>query len=233
MIGDMIEALLKDAEDEAAQKGYCDKEMAESKTKKADLESDIDKLKTKLDKMSSQSAKLKEEVTTLQKELAELAKSQANMDKIRQEEKTKYEVDKKEMDQGLEGIKMALKVLRDYYGGADKAHAAAEGASTGIIGMLEVIESDFSKGIAEMNTAEETAQEEYEKTTQENEIAKTLKDQDVKYKTKEAKGLDKSIAESTSDKEGLEAELATVMEYWSKLDPICIAKPESYEERTA
>merc|ERR1719262_1280040 len=126
---------------------------------------------------------------------------------------------------------MALKVLRDYYGGADKAHAAAEGASTGIIGMLEVIESDFSKGIAEMNTAEETAQEEYEKTTQENEISRNLKEADVKYKTKEAKGLDASIAEATTDKEGLESELESVMEYYNKLKPACIAQPETYEER--
>merc|ERR1712072_849621 len=115
-----------------------------------------------------------------------------------------------EMEQGLEGVKLALKVLRDYYAKEDKGHEAAEGAGGGIIGMLEVIESDFSKGLAEMNTAEETAQAEYEKITKENEIAKVTKEQDVKYKTKEAKSLDKAVAELTADREGLQTELDAV-----------------------
>merc|ERR1719310_225022 len=155
------------------------------------------------------------------------------MDKIRQEENGIYTTNRPEIEEGLEGIKMALKILREYYAQEDKAHAAAEGASSGIIGMLEVIESDFSKGLAEMKTSEDSAQEEYEKETQANEIAKTLKEADVKYKTKEFKGLDKSIVEATSDKEGKDAELATVMEYYDKLKPICIAEPETYEERKA
>merc|ERR1719217_1888333 len=83
LISDMIEYLLKEAEADAAKKGYCDKEMSETKQKKADLETEIEKLNTKIDKMSADSAKLKEEVAVLSKELADLAKSQAEMDKIR------------------------------------------------------------------------------------------------------------------------------------------------------
>merc|ERR1719378_1463663 len=97
--------------------------------------------------------------------------------------------------------------------------------------MLEVIESYFSKGLAEMTTAESSAQEEYEKATQENEIAKTLKEQDVKYKTKEATSLDKAVAELTSDREGLNSELSAVLEYWESIKEQCIAKAEPYEER--
>merc|ERR1719502_748915 len=105
--------------------------------------------------MTAASAKLKEEVATLSKELADLAASQAEMDKVRAEEKAAFEKNKPEMEEGLEGIKLALKVLRDYYAKEDKAHEAAEGAGGGIIGMLEVIESDFTKGLAEMISIEE------------------------------------------------------------------------------
>merc|ERR1719217_1278392 len=100
--------------------------------------------------MTAKSAKLKEEVATLEKELSELAKAQAEMDKIRAEEKAVYDKNSAEMEKGIKGVKLALKVLRDYYAKSDKAHSSADGAGSGIIGLLEVCESDFTKGLAEM-----------------------------------------------------------------------------------
>merc|ERR1719163_1262468 len=97
--------------------------------------------------------------------------------------------------------------------------------------MLEVIESDFTKGLAEIITTEETAQAEYDKITKENEITKVTKEQDVKYKTKEAKSLDKAVAELTADREGLQTELDAVLDYYEKIKEQCIAKAEPYEER--
>merc|ERR1719164_285848 len=80
---------------------------------------------------------------------------------------------------------------------------------------------------------EEEAQAEYDKVSQENKITKATKDQDVKYKTKEAKSLDKAIAEHTSDRSGLQTELDAVLEYQEKINKMCIAVPETYEERKA
>merc|ERR1712060_374621 len=139
LIADMIEKLESEAEADATHKAYCDKELAESREKKADME------------------------------------------------------------QGLEGVKVALRVLNDYYAKSDKAHEAAEGAGHGIIGLLEVIESDFSKALAEFISVEETAAADYDKQSKENEIEKTTKDQDVKYKNAEASDLDKATAEASSD----------------------------------
>merc|ERR1719201_2467601 len=107
--------------------------------------------------MSAKSAKLKEEVAELQKELAALASTQAEMDKIRADEKGIYDANKAEMEKGIDGVKMALKVLNEYYAKEGKAHGAAEGAGGGIIGLLEVVESDFTKGLAEMVATEQTA----------------------------------------------------------------------------
>merc|ERR1719353_2066339 len=135
--------------------------------------------------MTSKSAKLKEEVAELQKQLAQLASSQAEMDKIRAEEKALYEKNHAEMKQGIEGVQKALSVLKDYYA-SQGDHNAAKGAGSGIIGMLEVVESDFSKGLAEMEVTESTAASEYDRTSKQNELARTMKGQDVKYKTKEA-----------------------------------------------
>merc|ERR1719325_327396 len=119
----MIETLEKEAEADATEKAFCDKELAESNAKKEAKTTEISKLSTKIDQMTSRSTQLKGEVAALEKALAELALAQAEMDKMRQEEKDIFMKSKAEMEQGLEGVKMGLKILRDYYG-SEKAHAA-------------------------------------------------------------------------------------------------------------
>merc|ERR1719301_217555 len=161
----------------------------------------------------------------LQKELAELLAAQAEMDKLRAEEKAVFEASKPELEEGLEGVKLALKILREYYAKEDKAHKAAEGAATGIIGLLEVVESDISKELAEIISVEEAAVAKYERETKENEILKVTMEQDVKYKTKEAMELDEAVAEATSDRANVQAELDAVLEYLEKLTERCVAKP--------
>merc|ERR1711934_785930 len=172
----------------------------------------------------------KAEVAELEKSLSALAKAQAEMDKIRLEEKEEYTKAKAEMEAGIKGVQLALKVLRDYYA-KDKAHAADEGGGSGIIGLLEVVESDFSKGLIEMTSTEEAAQAAYDQETKENEIEKTTKEQDIKYKSEEATGLEKATAEATSDRSGVQEELDAVNEYLKTIEDRCIAKAEPYEER--
>merc|ERR1719464_1264841 len=232
LIADMIERLESEAQADASHKAYCDKELSESTAKKDDKTAEISKLSTKIDQMTARSAQLKEEVAGLESALAALAKAGAEMDQMRQQENKDYLKNKADMQQGLEGVKIALKVLREYYA-QDKAHAAAEGAGANIIGLLEVVESDFSKGLAEMTAVEESAQAAYESETKENEIEKTTKDQDVAYKTKEATGLDKMVAEASSDRSGVQTELDAVNEYLSTLTKECVAEAETYAERKA
>jgi len=231
LIAEMLERLEATASADASHKAYCDKEMSETDSKKDEKSAEVKKLSTKIDQMSARSAQLKEEVATLQKELADLAASQAEITKLRQSEHSAYVSNKADMEQGLEGVKMALKILREYYAADDKAHQAADGAGGGIVGLLEVVESDFSKGLAEMIITEEGAAADYDRQTKENEITKATKSQDVKYKTQEFTKLDKAVAETTSDREGVNAELDAVLEYSEKLKDMCVAKAEPYEER--
>merc|ERR1719254_469256 len=183
----MIERLESEATADADHKAFCDKEMAETTEKKEAKSAEIAKLSTKIDQKSARSAQLKEEVAELQKQLAELAATQAEMDKVRKEEHELFIKNEADLKQGIEAVKIALKILGEYYAKTDKAHAAGEGESTGIIGLLEVVEADFEKGLAEMTATETNAQSAYEQQTKDNEIEKTTKEQDVKYKTKESK----------------------------------------------
>merc|ERR1719168_273820 len=195
LITDMIATLESDAESDASHKAYCDKEMSEATAKKEELMAESDKLSTKIAQDKASSAKLKEQIATLQKELADMAAAKAEADKLRSEEKAAFEKNSAEMKQGIEGVKMALKVLKEYYAKGDASHEAAQGAGAGIIGLLEVCESDFTKGLTEMTAEEDSAAADYTAYVKKDEIDTASKMQDVKYKTKEAAGLDKGVSE--------------------------------------
>merc|ERR1719352_2099243 len=237
LISEMIEKLEAEAAKEAAHKAFCDKELSETKAKKEDKETELDDLTTKIDKATAKIAKLTEEIATLEEELGAIAAAQKEADEMRAEEKAAWEAAKADYESGIEGVGMALQVLRDYYAEKDKeafvqvAHDKATGAATGIIGMLEVIESDFTKNLAEGTAAEAMAVEAYEKLTQDNKIATTEKNTAVKYKGKDKKETEARLVGLKEDKESASTEYAAIMEYWEKLQPMCIAKPEPYAER--
>merc|ERR1719157_243427 len=221
----MIAKLEKESSQDAEQKAYCDKETSASEAKKAE------KLTTKIDQMAATSAKLKDSVVTLEKELAELAATQTAMDKMRKEESDLFAEQDKSLKDGIKGVEAAMIVLKEYYAQEDKAHDAKDGAAGGIIAMLEVCLSDFTMSLAEITAAEDSAQSDYEVTTQDNKEAKVGKEQSVKYETKEAAELDKAISETTEDRATTQSELDAVLEYLEKLQDMCIAKPETYADR--
>jgi len=253
LIRTMIEKLEAEAGSEATEKAYCDEQIAKTEEKKGELDADLAKLMAKIDQATAKSATLKGEVKELNEELANLARQQAEMDLARKEGHDAFVKAQADLSTGLAGVRKALGVLRQYYGGADalvqtgasvlrarakqpaspELHEKSAGAGSKVVGILEVVESDFAKNLAAEETEEDSSQADYEKMTQENKVTKTLKNQDVTYKTKESKSLDKAVADLTADHESTSAELTAVMEYYAKIKERCIAKPETYEARKA
>jgi chromosome segregation ATPase len=243
LIQDMIAKLQAEASADATEKQFCDTEMAATAAKKDELDVSIEKLTTKIDQASARSASLKAEVKELQAELAKMAAEQAEAMKVRQETHAAYAAAKADLEQGLDGVRGALEVLRNYYAKAGaallqqpeppmpEAHSAASGSADSIIGILEVCEDDMATNLAKEETAESDAQGAYDELTQQNKISTAANEQDVKYKTKEHVSLDKSVSELSSDREGLSTQLDAVLDYDAKLKDRCIAKPETYETR--
>jgi len=232
MIGGMIAKLTDQANAEAQQKAFCDKEMTETKLKSGDKTAEVAKLTSRIDILNADLAKLSGEIMILQEELVNLAKTQDTMSKIRSEEKAQYLKVKADMQEGIDGLQAALRTLRSYYQRTEEPGAgASQGAGASIISILELAESDFTKSLAESNAEEDAAAKQYEQQTQANSVLKVKKEQDVQYKTKAVKSAQKSISEFSNDREGAQTELDALNEYWSKLTEQCIAKAEPYEER--
>merc|ERR1719388_586040 len=156
--------------------------------------------------------------------------AQQEMDSIRKKEHEIFVEEEAELKKGLKGIQTALKVLKDYYAANDSGNGGAGG---GIISLLEVCESDISKELAQITTAEEDAQAKYEDETKENQVAKATKDQDVEYKNKEIAALEKAGTEHESDLSSVQEELDAVNEGLAQLEKQCLGKAESYGEKVA
>merc|ERR1719454_1062332 len=247
MIEDMIAKLVQEAADEATQKAFCDKEIGESSASKADLEGKLDKVNARLEKAESSIASLTEDVTKLSKEVAENDAAMATATEVRQKEKSDFMVVEKDLSESQEACAAAIEVLREYYEGASlvqlsaKAHARArfseavdaEGDGSGILGVLEVAESDFAKGLAEARTIEQQSQAEYDKMMQDGKMLKMTKEMEIKGKQSELKSIKTTLTDLSEDKTGLTGELDAVLAYLDKLKPQCEVKVPSYAERKA
>merc|ERR1740138_157295 len=235
-----IEASIAKLQDEqaadATQTAYCDKELKETKEKVAAKEARIQKHNTKIDRRTSNSKKAQEQVALLQKELSTMIKEKVAADNLRQKEKADYEFNTAEVGQSLTEIKFALKVLRDFYDNYAKEHqgfSSSDGTADGLMAMLEVTESDFSKNLYEMSAVEEAAVADYTKATKEFEVGKVVKDQAIKYKTKEYLAADKAAGEETADREGTQSQLDAINESLAQLESMCIGKAQTYDDRVA
>jgi len=172
----------------------------------------------------------------LSKEVAEIDAAVADATEVRNKEKAEFLVVEKDMSESEEACAAAISVLREYYEGASLVQMKAEGKAmskgdgSGILGVLEVAESDFAKLLAEARSTEEASASEFDKMTQENKMLKATKEVDIKGKQSELKSLKTALADYNEDKESVSAELDAVLAYLDKLKPQCETKVPTYAE---
>jgi len=239
LIQGMLDRLFVEAQEEASHKAFCDKETSENEAKRNKLRSEENKLGTRIERANAGVATLKQQIAELNGALSSIAQSQKEMDAMRKKEHEEFTKAHKDFEDGLQGIRSALKILREYYsqGGAflqapaTSVHSASSDSGKGIISILEIAESDFARSIAEASAAEDDSQEVYDKTTQENSVSTATKRANVEGKTQESARLAQLISDASSDREGVQDQLNAVLEYLEKLLPQCTTEPESYEER--
>jgi len=234
MIEDMISKLQQEAAEEASQKAFCDEELGKSTKSKEDKEQKLEKTNARIEKAEAGIAKLNEQVAVLSREVAEIDSAVKVGTDLRQAENAAFRVAEKDFSESQEACASAIEVLREYYEGS-AASLIQVGDSTGrdaggIIGLLEVAESDFAKLLADARTTEEVAATEHTKMIQENKLSKATKETEGKGKESEAKSLKTMLANNNEDKEGISTELDAVLQYLDELKPQCETKAPSYAE---
>jgi len=227
MISNMVSKMEKSLAEDTNQAQQCEIDMKAAKEKLAAKNSEVSKYQNRIDKVVSKSAGLKSEVSELKDALSSLMDAKSKATKIRSKESGLFKKNEPEIQQGLEGVKIALKALREYYGNQD------QGAATGIVGMLEVVESDFAKQLAEMRVAESTAAEDFKKEENDMKLERTRKEQDMKYKTEAHQRLDADLTDVQSDADSAQSVLDDAKEYAETVKSKCTVTPMSFEEKKA
>jgi len=126
LIDDMITRLLEEANAEAEQKGFCDKELGTNKITRDKLSSEIEELDAAIEEGKALILKLTEDIATLTKEIAELDAAVEEATALREEEKAKNALTIKEAKEAQDAVQAATAVLKEFYAKAAQATALVQ-----------------------------------------------------------------------------------------------------------
>jgi hypothetical protein len=254
MIKDLIVKLMEQANTEADGKAYCDTELGTNKMTRDDKQAEVEKLTSTIEQKTAESAQLTAEITELSDQLSALQAEMAQSTKLRNEEKATNAQTVADAKTAQDAVERATMVLKDFYAKAEAGPAllqdenaanlrrvmkAAEkvpykgmqASSGGIVGMLEVILSDFARLEAETAAAEDQAQTAYEKFMAESEQDVAVKETTRTHKEDKRTQTDDLITSLKKELALTQGELDAALAYYEKLKPTCVDYTLSYEER--
>jgi len=170
----------------------------------------------------------------------------AKATELREAEKAKNTVTIKDAKAATVAVAAALKTLKDFYAKAgeatsfvqapeifDEPYKGMGGESGGVVGMIEVIASDFARLEAETTSGEEESTNEYKQFMADSSEDKSQKNKDIDDKTAKKQNDQQTLEEKKSDLMGTQKELDAGLQYYEKLKPQCIDSGISYEDRVA
>jgi hypothetical protein len=257
LIQELIERLLQEAANEANQKGWCDKATADAKQKRDYAAEEIASLDGEMATLEASRDRLAEELDILSDEIQELYDSRNTTQTERSEEQAQNAATVEEAEEGLSALNMCIDLLDKFYktvkkesvnislvqGPSDdapgagfdigEAYTGAQSEAGGILGMLDVMKSDFERTVSETQKAEAQAEQDHlefltetGKSLAEKVEAESQKDEqkrDIVGKLGEAKS---ELAQQVGLLDGFVRELLD-------LKPVCIDTGMSYQDRVA
>jgi len=248
MIKDLIVRLMEEANEEAEHKGWCDTELSTNEQTRKEKTEAVETLHAEIDQLEASIAKLTEEIAELTDAVAKLDAAMAEATKIRQDEKATNEETIKDSSEAQTAVAQALTVLKEFYAKAgdatallqqqpespaifDSPYKGMQSENGGVVGMLEVIESDFARLEAETTAAEATAQKQYDEFMTDSKVDKAAKVKDIEHKTAKKQDENQALVVKREDLEGTQKELDAALAYFDKLKPSCVDAGVSYEDR--
>jgi len=242
MIEGLVAKLKEEAAAEAEHKAWCDEQLHDNKLKREKKTSKVNKLTATIEALTQDIASMGKKIQTLKEEQVALTMAMSKATTQRDLEKSTNTDTMKDAAAGEQATKAALVVLREFYASQGSflqqapemaAYSGMSSAKGGVVGMLEVITSDFARLHADTKASESAAASEYASFFADATASKKSK-HDLEFKTsleKDQTEFEKS--ETTKDLEATQVELDRSLEYQQYLKPVCLEVHVSYEERVA
>jgi len=253
MIKDLIVKLMEQANAEADQHAYCETELATNKQTREIKSSEVEELSAELESSNALLEKLATEIAELSDEVKTLRAQQAEATKIRAEEKKTNAITIEDAKVAQTAVEKATTILKDYYASVaagaslvqDNAglkqemrqaasldpYKGMQASSGGILGMLEVILSDFARLQTETQAAEDSQAASYQKFMDESNEDIAVKETEIEHKSNKKDATTQTIVELNKNLKLTQEELDKALDYYDKLKQDCIDTGLSYEER--
>merc|ERR1719221_735885 len=200
---------------------------------------------------------LAEELSVLTQQIADLKAERAKAVKLRAEEKAENENTVQEAQAGVDALNMGIDILRKFYltkaketvefslaqGPADdapeqsfkigEAYKGAQSESGGILGMMQVMKSDFERTIAETEAAEAQAEQDHLAFMTETGKSLAEKEEAEILKTHQLQDTEDKLQKASDNLDAQTVILLTSIKELMELKPVCIDTGMSYADRVA
>jgi len=258
LIQELIERLLQEAANEADQKGWCDKATSDAKQKREYAAEEIVGLNGEMAKLEAERDQLAEELADLAKAIQELIAARETAEAERKAENLENMATIDEAQQGLDALDMCINLLDKFYKTINKetvdlflaqaspeddapdagfangeAYTGAQSESGGILGMLDVMKSDFVRTMQETRQAEAQAvQDHLEFMTQSGMSLKQKEEAEAQKKAQKTDREAKLSEEGDKLKDQTDM-LESAIKELLDLKPACVDTGMSYADRVA
>jgi hypothetical protein len=242
MIEDLVAKLKEQAAAEAEHKAWCDEQFKQNKLKRNKKTAQVNSLVAEIQGMEAEIADMGATIAKLAKEQVELTEAMKKATEVRDAEKAENLATIADAKAGFDAVGQALVVLKEFYASQASflqqvpemaAYNGQQSSNKGVVGMLEVIQTDFARLRAETETAEEAAATEYAAFMKDSKASKKQK-HDEEFKLKLDKDqVEYERGETKKDLVATEEELAGANRYYEYLKPSCTEVHVNWEDRVA
>lgn len=252
LIQKLIERLLREATSEATKKGFCDEQLSRAEGTRDQKFEEIETLQAELGNLEAKQESLKADIDVLSAGLAEQQASLAKAGEIREEDRAMNTAAVAKAEQGEEAVSEALAILRVFYKQEAESslqlqaspvdgdtsgpsfsgsYFGKQGASQGIIGILEVILADFKRTIRMTQQLELRADAEYTELERAAKVDIAGKETKRSLDKQELKSTMSEIEDSTASLKAATREMDDAVKAIEALQPTCVDTSMSYQER--
>eukprot|EP00933_Yihiella_yeosuensis_P081899 TRINITY_DN9559_c1_g1_i1.p1 TRINITY_DN9559_c1_g1~~TRINITY_DN9559_c1_g1_i1.p1 ORF type:complete len:687 (-),score=251.96 TRINITY_DN9559_c1_g1_i1:233-2293(-) len=243
MISDMIDSKQEKQAQSQSHNAYCTGSIAKVEQKRNAAATAVQAANTKLARAQTRDDQLTEDLALIEKSSAEMAAKLKEAEDLRTEEAKEAADVTKESEDAKKAVQDAKKVLKDFYAGQaliqvdgkqapnkdapdagfknSEKYGGKQGASEGVLGMLDVIEADFDRAIKETAESETKAIATLKKFKADTEVSEAAKKAEKEQKTAFKTETEDVMSEASDELKSQMTLLKTAVEELNDLDKAC------------